>query len=71
MKLCKDCAHYRPFVEGFWIFRVEHSQYAKCAESLEPIAGKPEEFCEFKRRGSGRCGPTAKLFVATPTRGAE
>lgn len=63
MNLCKDCRHYRPLEAGWWIFKITYHDLAKCAETLEPVNGKPSEFCEFKRKPTGLCGPEGKLWA--------
>lgn len=64
MKLCKECRHYRPLEAGWWIFKLRGpDQLAKCAETLEPVNGEPEKFCEFKRKPTDRCGPEGKLWA--------
>lgn len=64
-RLCKDCKHFRPFVTGWWIFKVHGPDYlSRCNETMEPVTGQPAEFCEFVRKGDGRCGPEGKLWVA-------
>ena len=61
-RLCNDCKHYRPLVAGWWIFKIKYDQLAKCNQTTEPVHGEPAEFCEFKRKGAGACGPDGKLW---------
>lgn len=72
MRLCKDCVYFRPLVSGWWIFKIHGPEHlSRCAESLEPVSGNPAEFCEFKRKATGMCGPEGMLFVRSVASGKQ
>jgi hypothetical protein len=63
MKFCKDCKRYSALTMGAWIFKIV-SPYARCMQTLDPVNGEGAEFCEFKRKPDGACGPEGKLWEA-------
>ena len=64
MKLCKDCRHCRPHEIRVLLWVTKHYQYAKCAQTTDPVTGEAERFCEFERKPNRPCGPTGALWEA-------
>ena len=63
MKLCKDCNHVRPALDG----RID--RFARCAllePTSSPVNGEPmqDNYCESMRLSSQPCGPEGKLWEA-------
>ena len=72
MKLCKDCKHCRPSLEGRLIPGWGRFDFSECKHPSaiirsDPVSGYQEHtLCDLNRRWTDRCGPDAKFFEPMP-----
>lgn len=70
MKLCCDCKNGLPRYEGWWLWKREEWEYARCAAttvpSVDPVTGRDTSYrgyCKIEREHTtSACGPNAKLW---------